>query len=175
MEANSVKARKGKSEPEKAEMKLLHENAKKQADDLGERLIAAGHAERAPQPARSATTAIGPVAARSTIEWFGSNTGREFLKRLNELRIAPKGGKSAQGDSNFSGKVVVLTGTLVAMTRGEAQEKIRALGGSVSSSVSRKTDLVVAGPGAGSKLDDARKHDVKVIDEAEFIRLLGES
>jgi DNA ligase (NAD+) len=57
------------------------------------------------------------------------------------------------------------------MTRGAAQERIRALGGTVTSSVSRKTDLLIAGPGSGSKLAEAQKHGVRVIDEAEFIRL----
>jgi DNA ligase (NAD+) len=173
MESNSVKARKGRIEAESERMKMVHESAKKEADLLGESLIAAGHAERAPQPARSATATIGPVAARSTIKWFESATGQRFLKRLSELGIAPRGGKSVRSDSAFSEKTVVLTGTLVAMSRSEAQEQIRALGGNVSSSVSRKTDLVVAGPGAGSKLDEANKLGVKVIDEAEFLRLLG--
>jgi DNA ligase (NAD+) len=173
LKENNLAARKDRGDPEKERMARVYEDNRKRADELGEKLIAAGQAERVPNPPRNATTVIGAVAARSATDWFESNTGRQFLRRLNELRIVPKGGKSAQGSSNFSGKVVVLTGTLVAMSRDEAREKIRALGGNVSNSVSRKTDLVIAGPGAGSKLDDARRHGVIVIDEAEFLRLLG--
>jgi DNA ligase (NAD+) len=69
----------------------------------------------------------------------------------------------------------VLTGTLETMSRSDAQEKVRALGGNVSSSVSKKTDFVVAGPGAGSKLADAQKYGVRVLNEEEFVVLLGES
>ena len=77
--------------------------------------------------------------------------------------------------SKLSGKTIVLTGTLVTMTHEDAQEKIRTLGGNVSSSVSRKTDLVVAGPGAGSKLEDAQKLGIKVIDEQTLRSMLGDT
>jgi DNA ligase (NAD+) len=70
-------------------------------------------------------------------------------------------------------KTFVLTGTLEKMHRNEAAEKVRALGGNVSSSVSRKTHFVVAGPGAGSKLDDAKALGVTVLDEAQFIEMLS--
>jgi DNA ligase (NAD+) len=95
---------------------------------------------------------------------------------LRELGISPKGRSPATGNGQahvFAGKTLVLTGTLETMGRSEAQEKIRAFGGNVSSSVSRKTDFVVAGPGAGSKLADAQKHGVRVLSEAEFVELLG--
>ena len=138
-------------------------------------MIAAGQAKRASSPTRSVTTHIGPVAARSVIDWFEGNVGRQFLKQLEDLRIAPKGGKGTHGSSKLSGKTIVLTGTLVTMTREDAQEKIRTLGGNVSSSVSRKTDLVVAGPGAGSKLEDAQKLGIKVIDEQTLRSMLGDT
>jgi DNA ligase (NAD+) len=67
----------------------------------------------------------------------------------------------------------VLTGTLESMGRSEAQERIRALGGNVSGSVSKKTDYVIAGPGAGSKLDDARALGIAVLTEQEFLSMLG--
>jgi DNA ligase (NAD+) len=68
----------------------------------------------------------------------------------------------------------VLTGTLANIARGAATERIRAVGGNVSSSVSRKTDFLVVGENAGSKLDEARKHGVKELSEGEFLDLLGE-
>jgi len=72
----------------------------------------------------------------------------------------------------FTGKIVVLTGTLSSMTRDEAKERIEAAGGKVTGSVSKKTDLVVAGAEAGSKLDRARELGVEVVDEARFRAIL---
>jgi DNA ligase (NAD+) len=95
------------------------------------------------------------------------------LRRLEKLGIAPRGGASHVANSPFAGKTCVLTGTLETMSRGQAQEKIRALGGNVSSSVSKKTDYVISGPGAGSKLDDAKSLGVTVLSEKEFLALLG--
>ena len=74
----------------------------------------------------------------------------------------------------MAGKTFVLTGTLPNLKREEAAAKIEAAGGKVSSSVSKKTDYVVAGADAGSKLDKAQKLGVKIIDEAELLRLCGE-
>ena len=75
--------------------------------------------------------------------------------------------------SPFAGKTVVFTGTLARRSREDAEELVRSLGGKTSGAVSKKTDLVVAGPSAGSKLDKARQLDIAVIDEDEFDRLLG--
>ncbi|NMV21450.1 NAD-dependent DNA ligase LigA, partial [Vibrio parahaemolyticus] len=75
-------------------------------------------------------------------------------------------------DARFAGKQFVLTGKLTSMTRDEARALIEARGGRVSSAVSRKTDFVVAGEDAGSKLDRARALNVRVIDEAEFRKML---
>ena len=74
----------------------------------------------------------------------------------------------------FAGKTVVLTGKLSILTRGEAKEKIEALGGKVSGSVSKKTDLVIAGEDAGSKLAKAEELEITVWNEAELIEALGE-
>jgi DNA ligase (NAD+) len=76
-------------------------------------------------------------------------------------------------DGPLAGKTLVVTGTLKRFSRQEAEEAIRKAGGRASSSVSKKTDYVVAGDEAGSKLDKAQKLGVPVIDEAEFARLLG--
>jgi DNA ligase (NAD+) len=117
---------------------------------------------------------IGPVAARSTVEWFESKRGRETLKRLMALGVAPIEGGAKAKDSPFAGKTVVLTGTLGKMSRSEAQEIVRALGGNISGSVSSKTDFVIAGLNAGTKLDDANRLGVKIINEIEFFAMLGE-
>jgi DNA ligase (NAD+) len=79
----------------------------------------------------------------------------------------------AATDSPVAGKTVVFTGSLEKMTRDEAKAMAERLGAKVSGSVSKKTDLVVAGPGAGSKLKDAEKHGVPVIDEDAWLKLVG--
>ena len=73
----------------------------------------------------------------------------------------------------FAGKTFVLTGTLPTLTREEATAKIEALGGKVTGSVSKKTDFVLAGAEAGSKLDKAQELGVKILDEAEFLKMCG--
>ena len=86
--------------------------------------------------------------------------------------LAPPTG-AALGFRRNHAKGICFTGTLESMSRSEAQEKIRDLGGNVGSSVSKKTDYVIAGPGAGSKLDDARSLGVTVLSEAEYLAMLG--
>ncbi len=77
--------------------------------------------------------------------------------------------------SAFAGKTVVFTGSLEQMTRNEAKAIAERLGAKVSGSVSAKTDLVVAGPGAGSKLKDAEKHKVKVVSEADWLAMVAQA
>jgi DNA ligase (NAD+) len=122
------------------------------------------------------TEDIGEVIAQSLVEWFANPRNRKLIERLREARLNFESdtykAKSAGGP--FTGKTFVLTGTLPNLKREEAQAKIEAAGGKVSSSVSKKTDYVVAGDEAGSKLEKARQIGVAVIDEAQFLKLLGE-
>ncbi len=98
------------------------------------------------------------------------------MKRLHELGIRPIENDENQiiagaRASPFLGKTFVLTGTLPTLTREEATAKIEALGGKVSGSVSKKTDFVLAGEEAGSKLTKAQELGVKILNEAEFLKL----
>ncbi|NBD26659.1 NAD-dependent DNA ligase LigA [Paenibacillus sp. T1] len=120
---------------------------------------------------------VGGIVAESIYSYFRDPVIAESLDRMLALGIKAEGerGAPARTDSVFSGKTVVLTGTLSLMTRDEAAKKLEALGAKISGSVSKKTDYVIAGESAGSKLTKARDLGVAVIeDEQEFLRLLGE-
>jgi DNA ligase (NAD+) len=127
--------------------------------------------------AKSRLTEVGPVAAAAVLDYFASAGGKKVLRRLEKLGIRPAsesaGKPAAAANSAMAGKTFVLTGTLPSLSRDEASAMIREAGGNVSGSVSKKTDFVLAGEEAGSKLDKARDLGVKVIDEAEFRKLLG--
>jgi DNA ligase (NAD+) len=119
---------------------------------------------------------VGPVAAASVLDFFASPAGKRVLTRIRELKIKPAGEKAAiaaTASGIFAGKTFVLTGTLPTLTREEATAKIEALGGKVSGSVSKKTDFVLAGEEAGSKLTKAQELGVKIIDEKEFLKMCG--
>jgi DNA ligase (NAD+) len=148
------------------------------AKEIAERLIKSGFAERSRSKAGKdgIVTEVGSVVAQSVLDFFASTNGKKILRRINELGIQPKSEKvSAKkaAELPLAGKTFVLTGTLPSMTRGEATEKIESLGGHVTSSVSKKTDYVLAGAEPGSKLDKAKELGVKIINEAEFRRLLS--
>ncbi|MDP3070514.1 MAG: NAD-dependent DNA ligase LigA [Opitutaceae bacterium] len=114
---------------------------------------------------------IGPAVAASALEFFASAPGQRLLAKLRALGIDPQGTVVAAGA--FTGKTFVLTGTLPTLKREEAEQKILAAGGKVSGSVSKKTSFVLAGAEAGSKLEKAQALGVPVIDEAEFLRMVG--
>jgi DNA ligase (NAD+) len=118
---------------------------------------------------------VGPVVAESIYRFFAEPHNREIVEQLRACGVTwPDSTPVAKPtEGPFAGKTVVLTGTLTAMGRDEAKEKIEALGGKITGSVSKKTDLVIAGEEAGSKLDKARELGVTVWDEAEFLRNLG--
>ena len=120
-------------------------------------------------------TEVGPIVAHSVLHFFASPAGKKILRRLDELGIEPKSEKVSAKEAAglpLVGKTFVLTGTLPSMTREEAREKIEALGGHVTGSVSKKTDYVVAGAEPGSKFDKAKELGVKILEEAEFRRML---
>jgi DNA ligase (NAD+) len=116
---------------------------------------------------------VGPETARSIVSFLANEDEVEGVKRLLLVGVAPKA-VAAPNVSNAAvvGKTFVITGTLVAMGRKDAEAQILALGGKVSSSVSKKTDFLVAGENGGSKLDAARKNGVPVLSEEEFVSLL---
>jgi DNA ligase (NAD+) len=119
---------------------------------------------------------VGAILAQSLKEWISVEWHQRIIDRWRAAGVALQtegfsGPGSAEGV--FSGKTIVVTGTLVEMTREQAEEEIIARGGKASGSVSKNTSFVVAGPGAGSKLAKAESLGVEVIDEAEFIKRLG--
>lgn len=117
---------------------------------------------------------IGPVVAESITDFFRQKRNRDIIKRLQKAGFRFERSKTvaAERAGKLAGKIFVLTGTLSAFTRDETGEKIRALGGTVSSSVSKKTTYVVAGTDPGSKLANARKLGIEVLDENQFLKLL---
>lgn len=118
---------------------------------------------------------VGPVAAASVLDFFSSSNGKKILQRLHKLRIRPSGGLKAGDGSPLSGKTFVLTGTLSSLSRDEASELIREAGGSVTSSVSKNTDYVVAGDSPGSKYDKAQQLKIAVLTEEEFLKIINKN
>ncbi|NLT96408.1 MAG: NAD-dependent DNA ligase LigA [Clostridia bacterium] len=117
---------------------------------------------------------IGPKMAESIIAFFGEEKNIQFIERLKAAGVNMKMASSPIASDKLAGKTFVLTGTLETLTRKEAQEKIEALGGKVSSSVSKKTDFVVVGADPGSKYDKAKELGVTILSENEFINLLDD-
>ncbi|MEK9772024.1 MAG: NAD-dependent DNA ligase LigA [Opitutae bacterium] len=115
---------------------------------------------------------IGEIMAQSIRQYFEDPESQELLADLASLGVSPELEIDESTGTPWTGKTFVLTGTLTQMTRDEAGSRIEALGGKSSSSVSKRTDYLVAGPGAGSKLEKAEKLGVPVLDETEFLALL---
>jgi DNA ligase (NAD+) len=119
---------------------------------------------------------IGPVRARSIHEFLHGEAGQQLVKDLRELGIkVTEEVVAVPRRSEIAGKTLVVTGTLQKYKRNEIEDLIKQLGGKAAGSVSKKTDYVVAGEEAGSKLDRARELGVKVLTEAEFDKLIGQS
>ncbi|MEM1043453.1 MAG: NAD-dependent DNA ligase LigA [Bacteroidota bacterium] len=148
-------------------------------------LLAEHHADlgalaAAPQEDLEAIHGIGPETARSVAEWFGHAPNQAVVEALNTLGVntdrLPEEPvyTEAPTEGPLAGQTFVLTGTLPTLSRAEAKEKIAGAGGKVTSSVSTKTDYLVAGSNAGSKLDKAERLDVEVVSEAALLEMLGE-
>jgi DNA ligase (NAD+) len=115
---------------------------------------------------------IGPVLAESICQYFGDDDNIKIIDKLVAAGINPEYKKTKQSDA-LAGKTFVVTGTLEKFSRTEIEKTIKQNGGKISSSVSKKTDFVLAGAEAGSKLDKANQLGVKVINEAQFLEIIG--
>jgi DNA ligase (NAD+) len=122
----------------------------------------------------TAIEGVGPVVAGALHAYFHDPGNQAFLDRLAGAGIAPEfPAPRPTAGTPLAGKTVVFTGTMERRSRDDAEALVKRLGGKISGSVSRKTDLVVAGPAAGSKLEKAKELGIRVIDEDEFDRLLA--
>ncbi len=117
---------------------------------------------------------VGPIVASRIRAFFDESHNREVIARLKDAGVQWKESepRTAPEDGPLVGKSFVLTGTLAAMTRDEAKDRIQALGGKVTGSVSKKTDYVIFGDKAGSKLSKAQQLGVETLDETQFEALL---
>ncbi len=116
---------------------------------------------------------IGPIVAKSIYDWFRTAKNARFLERLEKAGVEIERIKSTDKSQKLKGRTFVLTGTLSSMSRDEAKDKIRELGGDVSETVSTKTTFVVVGENPGSKYDRAEKLGVQILDEEEFRELIS--
>src|SRR5438552_3028011 len=116
---------------------------------------------------------IGETVIASIKAYFGESHNRGIVERLTK-EVTILDAERPKSNSAIAGETVVFTGALEKMTRDEAKARAERLGAKVSGSVSKKTDYVVAGPGAGSKLAEAKKHGVAVLTEDEWLKLIGE-
>lgn len=158
-----------KNDAEKATREKRDTELKAEMAEIEARLAAGGLKARLPE--------VGPVAAASVLNYFASEAGKKVLSRIRELGIQPENdlpaGTAAAASGPFAGKTVVLTGTLPTLSREQATAMIEAAGGKTSGSVSKKTDFVLAGAEAGSKLTKAQELGVRILDEVEFRKILS--
>lgn len=156
-----------KTDTERAERQKQYDELKAKKADLEERL--------AQTEQRGTLDEVGPVVARSVLDFFASDNGQELLRRLDELDIHPEpaGGNHDAESAACRDKKFVLTGTLESMSRDEAKRRIEAAGGAVTSSVTGNTDYLVTGtdPGA-SKTSKAREHNVPTLSEQDLLAML---
>lgn len=144
------------------------------AKDLAEKFGSVARLRNATAEELTEIDGIGDVVAEGITMYFREGQNLEIIERLKNIGINPEFEKK-KSVGVFTGKKVVLTGSLPHYTRGEASKIIESLGGEVSSSVSKSVNLVLAGEDAGSKLDKAKALGIEIIDEAEFQKLIGEN
>ena len=143
-------------------------------DDFRAAMVAAGDRAGDAYADLNNIDGIGEVVANAIVEFFAETKNAEALDRLI-AQIAPKTFDVEESDSPVAGKTVVFTGTLERMSRSEAKARAERLGAKVAGSVSAKTDYVVAGPGAGSKLKKAESLGLAVLSEDDWFELIGEA
>ena len=122
----------------------------------------------------SAVEGVGPVVAEALVDFFHESHNREVLDDLSS-EVRPRPFVSTARETTWSGKTIVFTGSLETMSRDEAKSQAERLGARAAGSVSAKTDLVVAGPGAGSKLKQAEALGIRVIGEEEWAKIVAEA
>ena len=142
---------------------------RKTAKDLAERFGSIDALMAATPDELTAVPDVGEIVAKSIVDYFAAHS--DLVEKYKSLGIDPKYECAASG--LLSGKKFVLTGTLPTLSRDEARALIEKAGGTVAGSVSKKTDFVLAGEAAGSKLDKARELGIKIIDETEFMNMLN--
>lgn len=156
-----------KNDAEKAVRERRDAELKAEIAEIETRLESGGLKARLPE--------VGPVAAASVLNYFASDAGKKVLARIRELGIKPENNlpttTATAAAGPFAGKTVVLTGTLPTLSREQATAMIEAAGGKTSGSVSKKTDFVLAGVEAGSKLTKAQELRIKIIGESELLQL----
>jgi DNA ligase (NAD+) len=118
---------------------------------------------------------VGPKVAKSIVFFFSQPENRELIKKLKEAGLKFKETTEKTGPQPLQGLTFVLTGTLSSMTRDQAKEKIERLGGTISSSVSKKTDYLIVGEEPGSKLDKAQELGARILTEKEFLQMIEEA
>ena len=138
---------------------------------LAQRFQSMENFSNAPYEELEAIMEIGPRIAETVVVFFQQEANREEIKRLADLGLDLTETTTTQGDQ-LQGKQFVLTGTLENFSREQAKQKIADLGGRVTSTVSQKTDYVIAGADPGSKVDKARKLDITILSEEEFVKLV---
>ena len=142
------------------------------AKDLARTFRSLANLAEAPIDQLIAIDGIGEIMALSIRQFFGDAQNQTLLADFTRHGVSPELAVDSALGTPWAGKTFVLTGTLTAMTRDEAGARIETLGGKSSSSVSKRTHYLIAGPGAGSKLDKAEKLGVTVLDEPAFLKLL---